>query len=89
MGKFFLGALVGSGLTGGLGAWLAGQVTVSAPPTIENRKLTQELNRARADLLAVEIERDRIVLLARVLIDVIARASRAEHGPGALISSEE
>ena len=89
MGKFFLGALVGSGLTGGLGAWLAGQVTVSAPPTIENRELTRELNRARADLRAVETERDRTALLARVLIDVIVRASRAGHGPGALISSEE
>ena len=89
MGKFFLGALVGSGLTGGLGAWLAGQVTVSAPPTIENRELTRELNRARADLRVVETERDRTVLFAHILSDDIARTSRAEHGPGIVISSEE
>jgi len=89
VGKFFLGALIGSGLTGGLGAWLAGQVPAVASPTIESRDLARELNQAHSDLRAVKAERDRNALVVRVLLDALARSSHPEHGPGVVISFKE
>ena len=89
MGKFFLGALVGSGLTGAVGTWLAGQVPVVASPTIENRVLVRELYWAHGNLRAIVAERDRNAVLARAFLDLIAHSSRTENGPVIVISSEE
>jgi hypothetical protein len=70
VGKFFLGALIGSGLTGGLGAWLAGQVPVVPPHMIENGELARELTRAHRELRSVEAEREMDTSVVRSTFDV-------------------
>jgi hypothetical protein len=82
MGKFLLGAIVGAGVTGGVGAWLAGATPSDPPPTIEARQIARELQRVRMELRGAEVDRDQFRVLAHSFLDLL-RARTLVSGPGA------